>query len=1082
MTILKKENFLTTAAIILMAISAIILPGQVKAYCGDGVLDTGEVCDGSVFRIGSSSCNNYYKVKATSNYYYEGSLSCNKCRINSSKCKYKKGSQGAAQSSVQTKNPAATVKNTPTQLSSSAFSFANGQKSALTISDQTTSLGFLFGDTASWVDLKYINKETGQIYALPSVFKLKGSNQWTTSLNIAAWPNGTYELSVLYYQMGVKTSNILTMILARGSETKETNADCSVFFSGISIGSPENLNSGEYYFMKPFSESLFRGQDITSVLKEGTYSSLCQAAPEACKGNLNMAIPEGVTVVLNKDGQTLSYAGPLVINEQNYTEYQTPSWPYSLDSCFGLKKDGWGCQLDSIKTRWQDASLTISCIKPGEVACGSAAKEYVAGESAWPSNAVFCVNGNANPLMPTFPTATAAASWICTSSDGKTTKMCSATIKKDECRAFFSQMFVGGGSPEKVPFVNPFSSQKFNYMNPISDIVRGPIDFTYYYWSTSQFMNGLAVDKGTTLQISDVNGKELFNIKGPAVLNQDYDGKGGDFPAGYSVNDCFALDKNTWSCQTCSGRCLHDLGAFKVKITCDQSTKVIDCGAANGKNLATAPNKDLCSPEVSPLPMVFDLGDKWQWTCGQKICEASKIKQDDKVITCGASSGKTFATAPTKDLCSPEALPLPSLSDLGDRWQWICGQATCQALKAKVDGKVDGKCGSAHLKVYEATQTVWPTGDTFCDPATTISGKEPIFPGSKQTATWICKGTNGGADVGCWAKRKEAVAVKCGAAHATYSNSAPTKDLCSPEVSPLPTVYEFDTWWQWNCGQLTCQTFKKNVQAECGSAHLKVYDNNQTAWPQGDTFCKPTTALVGREPAFPGEKQTATWTCFDSAKGTSVGCWAKRRGKDICGQPISYDGGPADSAGSFSGSQKGNYRTTPIGSLCWMIDNLNTGTMLNATYSKQNDNGILEKWCYFNDNNSCSLNRYGGLYMRDEAAGYGSKDICPSGWRLPTTAEWQDAIRLISADAGLFAKFNIMPSGQFRSETVGFQHLGFDSHFWLGDETKKAVSCYGGAKGYCSITNDDFSVMKNYNNQDYGNGLSVRCVRNAGLN
>ncbi len=91
-----------------------------------------------------------------------------------------------------------------------------------------------------------------------------------------------------------------------------------------------------------------------------------------------------------------------------------------------------------------------------------------------------------------------------------------------------------------------------------------------------------------------------------------------------------------------------------------------------------------------------------------------------------------------------------------------------------------------------------------------------------------------------------------------------------------------------------------------------------------------------------------------------------------------------------------SYATVQIGTQCWMAENLNLGTMINSTTGgtnndgEQTSNGIFEKYCY--DNNLSNCDTYGGLYQWDEMMQYstveGTQGICPSGWHLPTDAEW----------------------------------------------------------------------------------------------
>ena len=90
------------------------------------------------------------------------------------------------------------------------------------------------------------------------------------------------------------------------------------------------------------------------------------------------------------------------------------------------------------------------------------------------------------------------------------------------------------------------------------------------------------------------------------------------------------------------------------------------------------------------------------------------------------------------------------------------------------------------------------------------------------------------------------------------------------------------------------------------------------------------------------------------------------------------------------------YSTVLIGSQCWMAENLNYGTRIN-TASTQTDNGIVEKYCYNDNIDSCTT--YGGLYQWDEMMCYsagsssnpsGVQGICPDGWHIPSDDEWKE--------------------------------------------------------------------------------------------
>jgi len=82
------------------------------------------------------------------------------------------------------------------------------------------------------------------------------------------------------------------------------------------------------------------------------------------------------------------------------------------------------------------------------------------------------------------------------------------------------------------------------------------------------------------------------------------------------------------------------------------------------------------------------------------------------------------------------------------------------------------------------------------------------------------------------------------------------------------------------------------------------------------------------------------------------------------------------------------YNTIQIFSQCWLKENLNVGIMINSNQNQSN-NGIIEKYCYNNQPDSCT--KYGGLYQCNEMMQYFMKEegICPPGWHVPADEEWQ---------------------------------------------------------------------------------------------
>ena len=79
----------------------------------------------------------------------------------------------------------------------------------------------------------------------------------------------------------------------------------------------------------------------------------------------------------------------------------------------------------------------------------------------------------------------------------------------------------------------------------------------------------------------------------------------------------------------------------------------------------------------------------------------------------------------------------------------------------------------------------------------------------------------------------------------------------------------------------------------------------------------------------------------------------------------------------------------------WLAENLDYGKFIKYGEKEQEDNGIIEKYCYNNDSLNCIKN--GGIYYWDEATGYLNEQrvqgVCPPGWHIPDYYEWFTVIK-----------------------------------------------------------------------------------------
>jgi uncharacterized protein (TIGR02145 family) len=163
----------------------------------------------------------------------------------------------------------------------------------------------------------------------------------------------------------------------------------------------------------------------------------------------------------------------------------------------------------------------------------------------------------------------------------------------------------------------------------------------------------------------------------------------------------------------------------------------------------------------------------------------------------------------------------------------------------------------------------------------------------------------------------------------------------------------------------------------------------------------------------------------------------------------------------------------------WMTENLNIATASGS-------------YCYGNSADSCA--KYGRLYTWEAA-----KTVCPSGWHLPSRAEWDalsdlavDGGKLVNytsgvdtfyywpgagkklkSDAGWYGNgngtdyygFSALPGGN-RYADGSFVNAGYYGSWWTATEDNAGNAYYRGMRYNYYVSEINFVK---------GNGFSVRC-------
>ncbi|TAL80457.1 MAG: hypothetical protein EPN88_01205, partial [Bacteroidetes bacterium] len=178
------------------------------------------------------------------------------------------------------------------------------------------------------------------------------------------------------------------------------------------------------------------------------------------------------------------------------------------------------------------------------------------------------------------------------------------------------------------------------------------------------------------------------------------------------------------------------------------------------------------------------------------------------------------------------------------------------------------------------------------------------------------------------------------------------------------------------------------------------------------------------------------------------------------------------------------YNTVQIGNQCWLKENLDVGIRINGSINQTN-NSTIEKYCYGDNPSNCTT--YGGMYQWNEAMQYvttpGTKGICPTGWHIPTLAEFQTLSTAVNNDGNALKAIGQGSGSGAGTNTSGFSallagsrdyggyfgSLGTNSDFWSSTETNVTY-----AYDMYLLNNDSYIKFKYYN-KDYG--FSVRCLK-----
>jgi uncharacterized protein (TIGR02145 family) len=194
------------------------------------------------------------------------------------------------------------------------------------------------------------------------------------------------------------------------------------------------------------------------------------------------------------------------------------------------------------------------------------------------------------------------------------------------------------------------------------------------------------------------------------------------------------------------------------------------------------------------------------------------------------------------------------------------------------------------------------------------------------------------------------------------------------------------------------------------------------------------------------------------------------------------------------------YKVVTIGSQTWMAENLKT--------TKYNDGSIIQNlkddkewsnasssltaaWCYYK-NDSTNNVKFGKLYnwYAVNRTTNGNKNICPTGWHVPTDAEWTVLTDYLGGegisggkmkeagsiswnspniDATNSSLFTGIPGGYINNNGVS-DSIGYRGYWWSSTEYNTPYAWYRSLSYKVKVTYRNYFVSKK-------SGISVRCIK-----
>ncbi len=187
------------------------------------------------------------------------------------------------------------------------------------------------------------------------------------------------------------------------------------------------------------------------------------------------------------------------------------------------------------------------------------------------------------------------------------------------------------------------------------------------------------------------------------------------------------------------------------------------------------------------------------------------------------------------------------------------------------------------------------------------------------------------------------------------------------------------------------------------------------------------------------------------------------------------------------------YDIVTIGTQTWMAENLRTTRYNDGTFIPQVTDDLswsnLSTPAYTWYNNDNSPSHLGALYNYYTAADTNSRNVCPTGWHVPSNSELNTLLSYLGGNSIAGGKLRETGLANWRDPNTGatndsgfralaggnrrldgsFASLGFYGRWWTSTESSETFAL-SLVIGHSQITGNNSNIIK-------GSGLSIRCIK-----